>query len=270
MSCFGPPVYPDSVLNLPNLGPVSDNVLVQVVEAATSIWDQNRFDPVQGTMWNSDAEAKDALGWALLIGKNGRETYSKRGYSEHVWLNALRNFLRPISDWSKWNPDNKSDSKYNPAWMGILFDPIHWRIYADEGRGPGAGDAGQQMFTQTGQYVDNTGQATQQQFLFNSLAYYYRGRNGPQNYFVWDGGYDRYSNEKWGPSQDAGVYDVNLPPPDIPPLEGFGLTQFLEALTGLDYVQLFAWDYGICMAIALASIFWTDFFPFFKELGLVH
>lgn len=259
-NCFGPPVYPDIVVDLPSYGNMNlDGNLINIVEAAYAVFDQNKFDVTNGK-WGTPEEQADAAQWRVLLSKNSRQNYLNSNLTEHDWLNSLRNFLKQKADWSAWKGTGKRFPHGNPTgvnyWGKKLFDPVHWRIYNDEWTGAGKSDwhgfYGGGSVDDPGRYNNDLSD------LYNQLRSYYK-TNNIDDIFTW--------NYNWK-NQNAKA-DINIPPPDYPDLEGFGIAQFLEWLTGMDYGTLFAWEYGLVLIISLISIAWTDFYPFFVEVGLV-
>lgn len=268
-SLCGPPIYPDTDVHLPNFGLVPDGNMATIIEAATSVYDQNNFDVTNPKNWTNAKEQSDAQQWKRLISRENRNWYATSGRSEHDWFNALRNFLKANSDWSAWR--NAQGLHGNPllakSWTHSLFDPIHWRIYWNETtgqwhdkggyNGDGWVDGSQKL------YNDNI------DAIYSELRDYYgnSGKNPSNDWQNKNFGWavpGNWSKQGYDAPTDITYKD---PPPNI---EGFGITQFLEWLTGLNYYQLFCYEYSLVLFVTLISIAWTDFYPFFVEVGLIN
>jgi hypothetical protein len=261
MSCFGPPVYPYVDVDLPNFGVVSDSQLVTIVEAATTIYDQNHIDTTNAKEFSGNWEQNVANTWAHLISRQTRDSYAKAKLGENIWLRAVRQFLKANSDWGKFYHSSKtSPFPHGPvvgpsSWTQQLFDPINWHTYVND-----FVFDNKTIWPQNG-ITDNPSQyatalASDTKKL---LSFYTSSGDAFEKAFPWQASFGT-----------DGTADISFPGPKPPPLEGFGITQFLEWLTGFNYFQLFAWEYSTILFITLISIAWTDFYPFFQEIGLIN
>lgn len=272
MSICGPPVYNYVDLDLPSMGVVSDIDLQFVVDCATTVWNQQHANSNSAKAFDQHSSVQNkqqADQWVYQISRNNRTAYVAAKYSEDTWLNSLRHFLKPIADWSSYyNPKHKpgtlphGDTK---IWGAQLFDPIHFHHYNNNNL-TSWGFGGIGIVDDPSQYWRNM------DALRKSLIASYG--NNPDNIgkeFTWNNAGDpRIPSANWfDPTSQQAPTDIVIKGPDVPTIEGFGIAQFLEWLTGLDYFQLFAYEYSFVLIISLVSIAWTDFYPFFVEIGWV-
>jgi hypothetical protein len=253
----GPPVYPDVDVHLPGFGLIPDQSMTTIVEAATSVYDQNNFDVTNPKNWTNAKEQVCAQQWKQLISRQNRNWYATAGRTEHDWYNELRNFLKQNSDWGQYKEKNGLHN-HNPVdgWQMNLFDPIHWRLWWSENN-KWHDKGGYNIVNYDGNqhwYQENMDN------IFTDLRDYYGNVGGAFGWSEPDG---------WTKKGYDAKTDISAKDP-LPPIEGFGITQFLEWLTGLNYYQLFTYEYSLVLFITLISIAWTDFFPFFVEIGLIN
>jgi len=256
LPCFGPPVYPYTDVDLPGYGIITNTFLNTVIESATCIYDQNKFNVDNAQQWTNSTEQLYVREWRETISRDIRDSYYPLPNGNTLWLNRVRKFLKATSDWSAWyNPKTKNHGKF-AAWTGVLFDPVHWRIFANEWNGPAAKD--KIVFNE--QIADNKADFyLAQQWLLNQVE-----AQSPGNQYE-----DAYKWVFWWGQDGAADITLKNPPPSNG-LEGFGVSQFLEWLTGLNYFELFAYEYSLVLFVALLSIAWTDFYPFFQEIGMIQ
>lgn len=271
MSGFcGPPWYAYVDLDLPNMGVVSDIDLQQLVECATTVWNQQHANSNSAKAFDQHSSVENkqqADQWMYQISRNNRTAYVAAKYTEDTWLNSLRHFLKPIADWSSfYNPKNKIPHGWPTAWETKLFDPIHFHHYIN----PHWNDWG---FGGTYGVIDDPSQYWRtQDALFKQLSAAYGGPQNLSKEFTWaSSGDPRIPLPNWfDPASQQAPTDIVIKTPPTPPIEGFGISQFLEWLTGWDYFELFAYEYSAVLIISLISIAWTDFYPFFVEIGWVQ
>lgn len=191
----------------------------------------NSSDPV---------EKADAIKWLYLISNPGRTQFRHK----EEWLNSVRHFLNthgttyqrarklPSGGWQP-NPDD--------------FDIFAWRTVRDP-LNPGEG------------YWEDPGHVHDWTSLRNNLKNKYDGDNLPWNKDWEEVNFGYFYN--W--QNQNSPTDVN--DPDGPPSghwHGLGVTDFLEWLTGLNYVELFGYEYGVILLLTLGAIAYTDLYPFF-------
>lgn len=263
---FGPPVYEYEDLDLPDMGVVSDINMQFIVDAATTIWTQQHANSNSAKTFDTHTSLqnkKQADDWAYQISRNNRTAYASAKLSEDTWLNSLRHFLKPIADWSRfYNPKNKIPHGQVSIWQTQLFDPIHFHHYINDNLAWG-------LYGWTvddpSRYNDNL------YYLYTQFKAIYPNQNEIHQKFSWNAPSDpKLGNDYWfDPTSQQAPVDIVIQGPDVPTIEGFGIAQFLEWLTGWNYFELFAYEYAFVLFVSLVSIAWTDFYPFFVEIGLI-
>ncbi|MBS0654668.1 MAG: hypothetical protein JSR46_02725 [Verrucomicrobia bacterium] len=253
------------------MGVVSDTTLQFVVDCATTVWNQQHANSNSAKVFDQHANLankQQADQWLYQISRNNRTAYVGAKYNESVWLNSLRHFLKPIADWSKfYNPKHKPGTLPHGdprVWTAQLFDPIHFHHYNNPNIISGAwGFNGQGITDDPTQYWRSL-DALEKQLV----AAYPHSTIGQE--FTWNYNGNGPDPQWFDPTAQQAPTDIVIKNPDGPTIEGFGIAQFLEWLTGLDYFQLFAYEYSFVLILSLVSIAWTDFYPFFVEIGWVQ
>lgn len=266
MSFCGPPYYDYVPVDLPGIGVVDDIDLQLVVDCATTVWNQQHANSNSAAAFDKHSSAQNkqqADQWMYMISRNNRTAYVAAKYSEDTWLNALRHFLKPIADWSSYfNPKQRPPHGDPRIWNYALFDPIHWHHYSNNNLSWG-------FFTPI--YDDPTQYWRELDELERDMINVYGSYGNIGKQFSWNQDNPAVTQPSWwDPTNQQAPSDIVIKGPGPPSIEGFGIAQFLEWLTGLDYFELFAYEYSFVLIISLVSIAWTDFYPFFMEMGWVQ
>lgn len=226
-------IYKREDVTLPGYGQLTDSGLETVIEASVfaSPWNDKGYQPYTGKRGWTDktdprivgsvVEKADIIGWSTQLSRPYRQSYGKRS----DWENSARHWLNQHAVLAKGQVRPSKDT----------FDVFQWRTWGDPFGGGYYNNNDQRVnWQKITQYIDqDVGGGDHDQVKFKSdFTYLYDWSN-----------------------QQAATDPKTPPPPDI---HGFGITDFLEWLTGWDYFELFLYEYTAVLVVALFSIAYTD------------